>query len=510
MGSQIVVQGDSRQIERLGFEPDSVDCIITSPPYWNLKRYDKESSAEVGQSPSLEEYVSDLEGIFEACWRLAKETGVLWLIADTLRKPAEGGGLGELEPLPFRLADAARKAGWRLQEIVIWKKNKTLPYSGQGKLRNLIEYVLLLTKSQDFKYRPFRLAGRHGAEAEWLSGWPERYHPLGRRPANVWDISIPTQGMWAHSERLHFCPLPQELVARCIELTSDKGDLVLDPFAGIGTVPAQAEAMGRRGRGVELNPAFIEIFEERILPSFQAEWESEAETRQLSREDQLREAETIMTLRSLKAGRELDKLLGRWAHERPKDAPAGSVESIVVEPTGDVAAYVDVEEGSVGRPPVTLRVVADASAEETEQLTTALGEQMGQPPFSTFGLNLLVAVSSRSEFLASADERQLYGFEQSRRGALTEPVSVGPKAGLPRLLSTHGLDHLIRRDGSSGLDFARREAEKRFLEEEFASTGNVRDLAHKLELPQAEVRSLLVEHGIDEAQQTFGIPFMPR
>src|SRR4051794_5183870 len=128
MGSQIVVQGDSRLIEGLGFEPDSVDCIITSPPYWNLKRYDKESSAEVGQGQSLEEYVSDLEGIFEACWRLAKETGVFWLIADTLRKPAEGGGLGELEPLPFRLADAARKAGWRLQEIVIWKKNKTLPY----------------------------------------------------------------------------------------------------------------------------------------------------------------------------------------------------------------------------------------------------------------------------------------------------------------------------------------------------------------------------------------------
>ncbi len=487
-----------------------MDCIITSPPYFNLKRYDLESTVEVGQNQSLAEYFTDLEGIFESCWELAKTTGVLWLIADTLRKPAERGGLGELEPLPFRLADAAREVGWRLQEIVIWEKNKTLPYSGHGKLRNLMEYVLLLTKSQEFKHRPFRLAQRHGVEAEWLSGWPERYHPLGKRPSNVWKIPIPTQGMWAHSERLHFCPLPQSLVARCIELTTDKGDLVVDPFAGIGTVPAQAEAMGRRGRGVELNPTFIEIFESRLLPSFQAAWESEAATRHMSREDQLREAETIMILRALKAGRELSKMLDRWAREKPLGTPAAAVESIVVEPAEGITDYVDVEAGKVERLPVKLTVLANASAEEVEALSDELGDQLTKTPFSTFGLELTAEVLNRSDFVRDAGDRTIHEFEQSRRASFTKPIALSPGTHLPRLLCTVQLEHIVQGDKQSPLDQARKEAERRFLTSEFALASNISDLAARLRIPQAELRRLLQEHEIDEAQQTFGIPFIPR
>jgi DNA modification methylase len=515
MTGQIVMQGDARKLEQLGFEPESVDCIVTSPPYFNLKRYNTEDSDEVGQNQTLAEFFEDLESIFATCWNVAKQTGVLWMVVDSLRLPdaegqTEAGGLRELEPLPFRLADHARKVGWRLQEVVIWEKNKTLPYSGQGKLRNLIEYVLLLTKSQDFKYRPFRLAERHGAGAEWLSGWPERYHPLGRQPSNVWEIPIPTQGMWAHSERLHFCPLPEELVARCIELTTDKGDLVIDPFAGIGTVPAQAEAMGRRGRGVELNPSFIEIFEQRILPAFQAAWESQAETRRMSREDRLREAETIMMLRSLKAGKELDKLLGRWANERPMGAPAASVESVVVEPPKGFSRYLDLEGGRVERPPVKIVVLADASSEEAAALASDLEAEMEKPPFSTFGLDLAIEVSSRKEFIEASAGDGLYEFEQSRRETETLPVSLDLPARLPRLLSTVALDHKVEGARESPLDSFRKEAEKRFLEVEFERERDIPQLAAKLRLPQAEIRKLLKEHGIDNSQETFGIPFVPR
>ena len=456
MGNPLVVQDDARRLRDLGFKPESVDCLVTSPPYFNLKRYDRESTLEVGQNQSLEEYVADIEQIFSACWDLAKQTGVLWLIADTLRLPAEGGGLGELEPLPFRLAASARAAGWRLQEIVIWEKNKTLPYSGQGKLRNLIEYVLLFTKSQDFKHRPFRLAQRHGVEAEWLSGWPERYHPLGKRPSNIWKIPIPTQGMWAHSERLHFCPLPQSLVARCIELTTDKGDLVLDPFAGIGTVPAQAEAMGRQGRGVELNPAFVEIFEERILPSFQATWESEAEARHMSRGDQLREAETILILRALKAGKELARMIDRWAHEELTGSSALGMESVVVQPTSAITDHLDVEAGRVDRLPVKLTVLTDTAGKETERLAD-ITDALGKPPFSTFGLELSVEIQTRDDFMSGPAGASLHEFEQSRRASFTKPVSLGPKSRLPRLLSTVALDRVIEGDNSRRwTEFARR------------------------------------------------------
>src|SRR5690348_14240993 len=107
MDTPLVIQGDARRIGGLGFEPASVECIITSPPYFNLKRYDQESTVEVGEGQTLEEYFQDLEGIFRSWWELTKDGGVFWLIADSLRNPAVGGGVGELEPLPVRLADSA-------------------------------------------------------------------------------------------------------------------------------------------------------------------------------------------------------------------------------------------------------------------------------------------------------------------------------------------------------------------------------------------------------------------
>jgi DNA modification methylase len=507
MDEKFVIQGDARQLSELGFEPESVDCFLTSPPYFNLKRYDAEAESELGQSQNLDEYLADLEAILGNCFALAKPTGVLWLVIDTLRTPAEKGGLGELVPLPFRIADAARQVGWRLQEVVIWEKNKTLPYSGQGKLRNLIEYVLLFTKSQEFKHRPFRVADQHGTEAEWLSGWPERYHPLGRRPANIWKIPIPTQGMWAHSERLHFCPFPQQLVARCIELTTDKDDLVVDPFAGIGTVPAQAEAMGRRGRGVELNAGFIEIFEQRILPAFQAAWESEAEMRDMGRADQLREAETLMLLRALKGGKELSKVLERWVHDKPQGAPAAAVESIVVEAPQSFSEFLDVEQGIVGRPPVTLAALISAGGmAKVSTLAAEIGGALSKPPFSTLGLDFSLEVIPRADFIRDTAHRDIYEFEQARRASFTSPITLSARQQLPRLLSTTALNRVVHGDKLSPLELARKEAERRVLNSELALASDTTDLAAKLGLPQAEVQRLLLEHGIDHTQQTFGIP----
>jgi len=505
VSDRLVRQGDARELASIGIEPESVDCFLTSPPYFNLKRYDADATAELGQGQDIDGYLGDLRQILAACHELAKPTGVLWLVADTFREPARTGGLGELVPLPFQIADVARSVGWRLQEVVIWKKNKTLPYSGQGKLRNLIEYVLLLTKSQEFKHRPFRLADRHGSAAEWLSGWPERYHPLGKRPANIWRIPIPTQGMWAHSERLHFCPFPQELVARCLELTTDKGDVVFDPFSGIGTVAAQAEAMGRKGRGLELNESFIEIFEQQILPAFQADWESKAFERGLGREDQLREGETILQLRSLKAGKEISRLLERWTLERPRRAPAGAVESVVVEPPEDLPDYLDIGEGRVGRPPVVLHLITASDSDDFHELERELAIELDKPPFSTFGLELSVRLSQRSDFLGAEGDGELHEFEQSRRASFTKPVDVTAVSAWPRLLTTLALHRVVHGDKLSPLDMARKEAERRVLTAEHALSSGTADLAERLGVTQAEAQRLLVEHGLDEARTAFGI-----
>ena len=197
-------QGDARDLSVLGLEEGSVRCTITSPPYWDLKRYaDVEDKLKMGRDQEKSAYLQDVRNVLSQVIKLTRKDGVLWLVADTMRDRSNTPtGLAEIMPLPFELAEVARDVGWRFQDIVIWEKDKTLPYSGQGKLRNLTEYVLFFTRSAEFIHRPYRCAESHMSPeprmpgAKWLAGWPERYHPLGKRPANIWKFKLDTQGMW--------------------------------------------------------------------------------------------------------------------------------------------------------------------------------------------------------------------------------------------------------------------------------------------------------------------------
>ena len=160
-----------------------------------------------------------------------KSTGSLWMVVDTLRVNAEFPGQAARQlPLPFELSSLAAKSGWTLREIVIWKKDRTLPWSNGRRFRNLFEYVLFLVKTDDHKFKVDRL--RDYEFGEWWLRWPERYNPNGRQPSNVWEIPIPVQGSWRTPTIPHVCPLPEELVKRMLLLSTDPGDIVFDPFAG--------------------------------------------------------------------------------------------------------------------------------------------------------------------------------------------------------------------------------------------------------------------------------------
>lgn len=497
--------GDARELDQLGLESETVDCIITSPPYWHLKKYGADDPREIGQGQSWDEYLSDMRTVLEQCLRVTTPTGVMWLIADTLREPVKRTGRGELIPLPFELGALAKEVGWRMQEVVIWRKNKTLPYSGEGKLRNLIEYILFFTKSREFKHRPYRCAERHMPGSEWLAGWPERYHPLGKRPDNCWTFDIDTQGIWQHTERLHYCPFPQELVARMIDLTTDKGDTVLDPFAGIGTVPAQAIAMGRCGVGVELNPSSVQTFQDRVLPEFQADWEAGSEVRRLAREDQFHEALTIFQLRLLKAGKELQRLLGRWAQARAASHPAGSVESVVVLEPDNLAGQIQIDSGEVGRPVVTLVVVADLSADGRRQLQEEISEALSEPPFTTFGLELKVRFEKPAAAVEQVRLGEVLEFGQSRHGAFTEALDPRLPSQLPSLLTTVRLTAPIRGDKRTRLDEARDQAERSLLEAELRTGASHAEIALRLGVPQAKLLRMLEKHDLVAKPRSFAI-----
>jgi DNA modification methylase len=496
--------GDARDLLSQGIERGTVDCVITSPPYWHLKQYGEGDRREIGSgSASFRDYLEAVGSVLEDCYELTKPTGVLWLIVDTFRQPARGGGPGEIAPLPFDLAAVARDKQWRFQDIVIWEKNKTLPYSGTGKLRNLTEYILFFTKGQDFKHRPFRVSERHMPGAEWLAGWPERYHPLGRRPANIWQFDIETQGMWDHSERLHYCPFPQELVARCIDLTTDKGDLVLDPFAGIGTVPAQAIAMGRRGVGVELNPESVRVFEDRLLAEFQAAWEGGSEYRRLSREDQLAEALMILRLRLLKAGKELMRVVDRLAQSGSSTHPAHGVESVLVVEPHSLEDYIRIEAGFVGRPPARLVLVGHFESDDIVRLRGDIEPVLARPPFTTFGLDTILDLQDPNVAFEAFD--RILQFGQSRQGAYTAELDGRLFPTRPRLLTTVELKAAVDGSKNSPLEKARIEAERQLLQRELATGAPLDEIALRVGLPQADLRARLVKYELLERPRSFAI-----
>ena len=231
--------------------PPKVDLTITSPPYFDVKDYG--SANQIGYGQKYEQYLDDMQKVLEQTFNVTKETGSLWMVVDTLKKD------GRLILLPFDLTRVAEKCGWHLQDIIIWKKDKTVPFSHRGEMRNIFEYILFFVKTPKFKHYPERLTTLD--IKEWWIKYPERYSITGKGRSDVWEFPIPVQGSWGNSYVRHFCPLPKSMLSDMIELCTDTGDLVLDPFAGTGAVLYEAKRLGRDYIGCDLNPEYKAKFE---------------------------------------------------------------------------------------------------------------------------------------------------------------------------------------------------------------------------------------------------------
>ena len=226
--------------------------IVTSPPYLDMHDYGNTSQIGVpGQG--VEDYLVQMSKLFRDCHRIATADATFWLVAGAVRRS------GRLVPLPDMLVVCAEDAGWILREAITWDKQKALPWTHHGELRDITEEVLLFSKKDDFRFDATELRSPI-PNSIWWRRYPERYSPNGAMPTNLWSIPIPTQGSWA-GVRTHFCPFPEELTYRMLSLTTMKGDVVLDPLAGIGSVPAMAEAMDRVGYGLELTSEYASWYE---------------------------------------------------------------------------------------------------------------------------------------------------------------------------------------------------------------------------------------------------------
>lgn len=368
---------DSRKLDEI-VKNKLISVTITSPPYFDLKDYGKKNQIGFGQTYGS--YLNDLTLVFKKVYAVTKESGSLWVIIDTYKKKQK------IVPLPFDFSKRMDEIGWKLRDIIIWNKDRTLPWSHKGKLRNIFEYILVFSKSTKFKYQIDRVREYDDLKKWWIK-YPERYNPNGKAPSEIWNYDIPTQGSWGKGYIKHFCPLPEELVRRIIYLTTNEGDIILDPFAGSGTVPAQARFSKRNFVGFEINEKYIKMFENYYENNFKEKRKNyENYLRRKSSSSAFRE--TILKLRALKYARVL-------YNKNPQ------ITNIYVEPIQNFN-----RQGNK-LIKVCYKIVIKHGSNK-KRLDTNILEQSKVPPLSKFGVEVEIKFYSSIETLKKKLSPKVY------------------------------------------------------------------------------------------------------
>jgi len=307
--------GDS--LRTLKTLPDkSVDCCITSPPYYGLRDYGV--TGQIGLEPTPEAYVARLAEVFREVRRVLKDEGTLWLnLGDSFwggkgksnyafqerrTSPSFEGdqhnitGMGQTRPtdrkhpeikpkdligIPWMVAFALRTDGWYLRSDIIWQKPNCMPESVTDRPTKSHEYLFLLSKSQRYYYDAESIkedsihAGKkvtigekslsrgqqtaQGFDRHWGTGSKDFIEvSSSRNKRTVWTIATKP------FKEAHFATFPEKLIEPCILAGCPPGGVVLDPFFGAGTSGLVARKLSRHFIGIELNPEYCSLAESRI------------------------------------------------------------------------------------------------------------------------------------------------------------------------------------------------------------------------------------------------------
>lgn len=249
-------------------DSESVQCAVTSPPYWGLRDYGVEG--QIGAEPTLPEYIESLVEVFEELRRVLRSDGVFWLnVGDgftsggrTWRQAdrklnargmsyrpdtPEGMKPKDLMGVPWMLAFALRDAGWYLRTDIVWAKPNGNPESVKDRPTRNHEFVFMFTKSEKYFYDV-------NATLE-----PTDNGKKLRRRRSVWSINTEP------FSEAHFACFPPKLIEPCVLASSRPTDVVLDPFFGSGTVGQVARNLGRDFIGIEISEEYVEIAQRRLF-----------------------------------------------------------------------------------------------------------------------------------------------------------------------------------------------------------------------------------------------------
>jgi DNA modification methylase len=415
---------------------DLVDLTITSPPYADMKDYGYDPDAQIGIGDSYEDYLDDLRRVFQQVYDITRDHGSLWVVVNTF---SQDGNMFELPSdisricqqlngqqtcpecsttttdVPLVAGNSGHQAkcincgyttgandnSWILQDIVIWDKTRALPYSSPGKLRNVFEYVLCFSKTAEVKFdlNDIRVSDPSQFKSWWVD-YPERYHPRGKLPDNIWEFTTPAQGAFGHGNIDHPAPFPPAMVERILRLTTDPDDVVLDPFAGTGMVLAQADAMDRRPLGFELSAEYCEAYET-IKEDVKDQWDNDGRSQSnIRNERQENLAEIITGLRQTKQAREVIREI---ADRQQLKSPSRLDAMLAIQLCESMDPLND-DRGTLADNHLLLIVEPGTPPQRAAQLEMLANESISQSPLSGYELNTTVQVATPADLLSTDDD----------------------------------------------------------------------------------------------------------
>ena len=258
-----LVQGDSRD---LSFISDaSVHLVVTSPPYWTLKKY-RDHKDQLGDIEEYELFLDELDKVWEHCYRVLVPGGrLVCVVGDVCLSRRRNKGRHTVVPLHASIQERCRRMGYDNLATIIWYKIANVafeasgngggflgkPYEPNAVIKNDIEFILMERKPGG--YRKPSVVNRV------LSVISDQNH-------KEWFQCI-WSGVTGTSTKNHPAPYPEEIAERLMRMFSFAGDVVLDPFMGTGTTTVAAARWGRNSIGVEIDPHYFDIAESRIRKS---------------------------------------------------------------------------------------------------------------------------------------------------------------------------------------------------------------------------------------------------
>jgi DNA modification methylase len=304
IGTNKIYQGDCLKLLKQ-IDDNTIDCCVTSPPYWGLRDYGHVNQLGLEKTP--EEYVSKMVAVFREVKRVLQSGGTLWInLGDTyathggcngskhnhnFRAPDvsekegiyRGGkpfgkqiGMKEkdLVGIPWMVAFALRADGWYLRQDIIWHKPNPMPESVADRCTKNHEYIFLMSKSARYYFDSGAIAEKtvtkddsnRDRDITKLNNVPGRTR-MGGLSTNNYDFRH-KRSVWSVTTKpyleAHFAVYPEDLIEPCVLAGCPEDGIVLDPFMGSGTTAVVAVKNNRKYIGLELNPEYIKIAEKRI------------------------------------------------------------------------------------------------------------------------------------------------------------------------------------------------------------------------------------------------------